>query len=490
MTAFGPNSTPRNEFDIAVVHLTFEGFQLFGGGVCAVTRGHMAALGRLREEFAAHGVRITPYAAEIAYNAGHPRWVPGGLERGRQQLRDMGGELFLLPNYSDGSEPRGPWGVPELGGMENWKALSGAASGLLFSLAQRHETVLAYCHDVPYALTSVYAGAQRRAAGLDISTLFVSHASALTHEMPIPNPERLMVECAAVQWAKVDPGARLGVISDFMRAQIVEDYGAAEHTLVRTGNGIDPTDPWYRRRDRLELEDRLAAEDIPLDRPLVVSFGRAAGFKRHDLVLRAAAELGGDAHLVLMTDLHRDDLHALRRDLDIDATLITSFDKELVAALVQWPGTSATVLYSENEPCGIMPMEVRLLARDTDTVLVLSDSGGFAEQSEHGVDTIVGRSGDHLAAAAALRQALGMSYDERAEMARRSAQRVLRDSTWTGQALRTLVEMYPDLADRAAQVADTLDRANLAAVASTSAVAPTSAVTAASDPGSRVLSGS
>ena len=461
MTAPGPNAS-----DIAVVHLTFEGFQLFGGGVCAVTRGHMAALGRLRQEFAARGVRITPYAAEIAYSAEHPRWVPGGLDRGRELLRDMGGELFLLPNYSDGNEPRGPWGVPELGGMENWKALSGAASGLLFSLAQRHETVLAYCHDVPYALTSIYAGAQRRAAGLDINTLFVSHASALTHEMPIPNPERLMVECAAVQWAKVDPGAKLGVISDFMRAQIVKDYGAAEHTLVRTGNGIDPTDPWYRQRDPLEIEDRLSMMDIPLDRPLIVSFGRAAGFKRHDLVLRAAAELGGDAHLVLMTDLHRDDLHALRQELDIDATLITSFDKELVASLVQWPMTRAAVLYSENEPCGIMPMEVRLLARETGTVLVLSDSGGFVEQSTHGVDTIVGRSGDHRAAAAAVRQVLAMTESERVEMARRSAGRVLRDSTWTGQALRTLVQVYPGLAERAAEVADTLDRADRAAVTS------------------------
>lgn len=170
--------------DLAVVHLTFEGFQIFGGGVCAVTRGHMAALGRLRAAFADQGVTLTPYAAEIAYSAEHPRWVPGGLQRGRKQLKEMGGELHLLPNYSDGDEPRAPWGVPELGGMENWKALSGAAAGLLFNLAQRHDSVLAYCHDVPFALTSVYAGAQSAVADLDIRTLFVSHASALTHEMP------------------------------------------------------------------------------------------------------------------------------------------------------------------------------------------------------------------------------------------------------------------------------------------------------------------
>lgn len=450
--------------DLAVVHLTFEGFQIFGGGVCAVTRGHMAALGRLRAAFADQGVTLTPYAAEIAYSADHPRWVPGGLQRGRKQLREMGGELHLLPNYSDGNEPRAPWGVPELGGLENWKALSGAAAGLLFGLAQRHDSVLAYCHDVPFALTSVYAGAQSSVADLDIRTLFVSHASALTHEMPVPNPERLMVECGTVQWAKVNPAAKLGVISDFMRDQIIREYGAAEHTLVRTGNGIDPTDPWYRRRHEVEIRERLSALGVPTDRPLVVSFGRAAGFKRHDLVLRAAAELGGDAHLVLMTDLRRDDLLAMRDELDIDATLITSFEKELVAGLVQWPNTRAAILYSENEPCGIMPMEVRLLAHGTGTVLILSDSGGFVEQSTHGLDTIVGRSGDHHAAAAAIRQVLAMGESERFTMASRSARRVLQDNTWCGQALRTIVEVYPELADAAGEVAAVVGAEDRAAV--------------------------
>lgn len=181
-------------------------------------------------------------------------------------------------------------------------------------------------------------------------------------------------------------------------------------------------------------------------------------------MLRAAAELGGDAHLVLMTDLRRDDLHAMRDELDIDATLITSFEKELVAGLVQWPNTRAAILYSENEPCGIMPMEVRLLAHGTGTVLILSDSGGFVEQSTHGLDTIVGRSGDHHAAAAAIRQVLAMSDSERFTMASRSAHRVLQDNTWCAQALRTIVEVYPELADAAGEVAAVVGAEDRAAV--------------------------
>jgi glycosyltransferase involved in cell wall biosynthesis len=458
------DSSNSSASDIAVVHLTFEGFQIFGGGVCAVTQGHMSALRLVQPEFARHGITITPYAAEIAYSAKHPRWVPGGLDRGRKQLRDMGGELFLLPNYSDGDEPRASWGVPELGGMENWKALSGAAAGLLFTLAQRHETVIAYCHDVPYALTSVYAASQSAVADLDITTLFINHASALTHEMPVPNPERLMVECAAVQWAKIKPAARLGAISSFMRDQVVHDYGADPNTVISAGNGITPTDPWYRRRNESEIAERLTGAGVPLDRPLIVSFGRAAGFKRHDLVLRAAAAVSPDAHLVLMTDLRRDDLHQLKAELGVDATLLTSFDKELVASLVQWSRTRAAVLYSENEPCGIMPMEVRLLAKGTGTVLVLSDSGGFPEQATDGVDAVLGRSGDAEAAAAAVRRALELDEPARAEMVRRSAQRVLSESTWSGRLLRTLVELKPGLADTAAQVNSVLHERNLAAV--------------------------
>ena len=40
----------ERKLDLAVIHLTFEGIQIFGGGVCTVTRGHLDALEKLKEK--------------------------------------------------------------------------------------------------------------------------------------------------------------------------------------------------------------------------------------------------------------------------------------------------------------------------------------------------------------------------------------------------------------------------------------------------------
>lgn len=449
-TGLVPASPPRAAegcfLDLAIAHLTFEGLQIFGGGVCAVTQGHLESLPSLQQALAAEGIRLTPYFAEIAYQPGHPRWVDGMLKKSMDQVEALGGSVHLLPNYTTGLEPNGAWGVRELGGIENWKVLSAAATGFLLDVGRRHQRTFAYLHDTPYALASIYTSLQAPVAGVDVTTAYVAHASAIAHELPLPNPERLMVESAAIHWAKFAPGCFAGAISDYMSHQLTGTYGARPQDVLPVRNGIAPTSAWYRQRDQSEIAGVLAGMGIPTDRPLVVSFGRAAGFKRHDLTVRAAGQLNGAAHLVLVIDEDRPDLRELAPEVCPDSTLITSFDRELVACLTQWQQTAAVVLLSEGEPCGIMPMEARLLARATGGVLILSDSGGFREQASDGDDTLVCEAGSPLSAAAALRRAMELGPADRERMRTRSATRVLRDQTWQGQTIRTLSAVYPEVA--------------------------------------------
>lgn len=361
-----------------------------------MTQGQLASLPSLQRALAAEGIRFTPYFAEIAYHPGHPRWVDGLLEASEGQVEALGGKLRLLPNYTTGLEPNGGWGVRELGGIENWKVLSAAGTGFLLDVARCHQRTFAYLHDTPYALAGIYTSLQAPAARVDVTTAYVAHASAIAHELPLPNPERLMVESAAIHWAKFAPNCFAGAISDYMLGQLTGTYGARPEDVLPVRNGIAPTSPWYDQRDQREIAAVLASHGIPTDPPLVVSFGRAAEFKRHDLTVLAAGQLSGAVHLVLMVDLDRPDLHSLAQAACPDSTLLTSFDRELVACLTQWQQTTAVVLLSEGEPCGIMPMEARLLARNTGGVLVLSDSGGFREQASDGDDTLTCKAGDPI----------------------------------------------------------------------------------------------
>ena len=357
----------------------------------------------------------------------------------------MGGRVHLLPNYTTGLEPNGSWGVRELGGIENWKVLSGAATGYLLEVATGHQHTFAYLHDTPFALTGIYTSLQGAVAGADITTAYVAHASALAHELPLPNPERLMVESAAIHWAKFAPNCFVGAISHYMQHQLTGSYGARPQDVLPVHNGIAPTSPWYRQRPTGEIAATLQRYGVPTDRPLLVSFGRAAEFKRHDLTVRAAGELAGRAHLVLMTDPERPDLRRLAEQVCPDSTLLASFDRELVACLIQWERTAAVILLSEGEPCGIMPMEARLLARTTGGVLVLADSGGFSEQATDEADAFLCAPGDAHAAAGALARALAMRHEERERMRNCSASRVLDEYTWQGQTLRTLSAVYPEV---------------------------------------------
>lgn len=411
-----------------------------------MTQGQLASLPSLQRALAAEGIRFTPYFAEIAYHPGHPRWVDGLLEASEGQVEALGGKLRLLPNYTTGLEPNGGWGVRELGGIENWKVLSAAGTGFLLDVARCHQRTFAYLHDTPYALAGIYTSLQAPAARVDVTTAYVAHASAIAHELPLPNPERLMVESAAIHWAKFAPNCFAGAISDYMLGQLTGTYGARPEDVLPVRNGIAPTSPWYDQRDQREIAAVLASHGIPTDPPLVVSFGRAAEFKRHDLTVLAAGQLSGAVHLVLMVDLDRPDLHSLAQAACPDSTLLTSFDRELVACLTQWQQTTAVVLLSEGEPCGIMPMEARLLARNTGGVLVLSDSGGFREQASDGDDTLTCKAGDPFAAAAALRRAVELGPGGGDRMRARSAARVLREHTWQGQTLRTLSAVYPEIA--------------------------------------------
>nr|MDA8218552.1 glycosyltransferase family 4 protein [Dehalococcoidales bacterium] len=441
-----------------VVHLTFEGIQTFGGGVATVTRGHLSTLPRMREELSREGISLTPYFCEIAYAPDHERRDPQYQQLAEAAISRMGGRFEYLINYTEGYLPKAPWGVGDLGSMENWKVACASGATAALNFARQHELTIVYCHDSLYALAPLYITLQAQAVGTDVHTIYVMHSTALTHEMPLPNPERLMVESTGVHWSKVTPKARLGYISQFMAHHIVEDYGAKQSQLVPTGNGVDPSQPFLRQRSREEILAKLDQYGIPTDKPLVFSWGRAVEYKRFDLVLEAAARLKGRIHPVVMVTPTWQKLIDLDRDLGTNANLIFAFDPELVACLLQWEKTAVAASLALNEPGGLTPMEVRVLAREGGALMLVSNTGGLADQVTDGVDGFVARQDDVEDTARKLEQILALSDDQRAQVRRNGLDTVLRQYTWASQILRTLASMVPEVAKVEDGVRDRLVR--------------------------------
>lgn len=447
MTALADRS---GRLRVGIVHAAFEGVQIFVGGVGTAIRGQIAALPTVQTELFRHGIELVPHFIEIAYLPTHQEYDESACVEYRKRISDMGGTFSVVPDGTTGFGADSTWGDPGLGELRNWQIASAALAGRLIEMAANYDVLVAYCHEPVFAFAPVYATLQAEAAGVDIIAVYVSHATAFAHEMPLPNPERLMAESLPVHWAKITPKARLGSISRHMSNHLVSDYGARTDTLVPARNGVDTTDPLYRRRSEADIAGTLSRHGIPVDRDLLVTFGRGVPYKRHDMLVRAAAELRRKAHPVIMSRPALPELPGIAASLGVDATFVTSFDRELMAALLQWRRTKVCSLSADNEPSGLIPMEARLLARDGGAVLVVADSGGLAEQVNNGIDGFLHRPNDPAHLAQIIDHVLGSPEEERARLRREGARRVLIHEAWPVkivQSLRTTVPRIDAVAD-------------------------------------------
>lgn len=428
----------RPGLDLAVVHLTFEGIRIYGGGVSSVIRGHLEALSILRPYLQRRGITVTPYVAEIAYNAEHPRRDPEYERYAVEKVRSLDGDVAYLTNTTWGQQPFTAWGEHDLGPVSMWKAACASGAAVALNFARRHRAAVVYCHDAMFALASLYAALQSEAYGVDLRALYVVHSTGLTHELPMPNPERLMAESASMHWAKITPKVKIGTISEFIREHLVRDYGVHMEHCVPAGNGIHPVDRHFRLRSDDEKAAKLKEHGIPLDRPLLVSWGRAVPYKRFDMVVQAAARLKGRIWPVVVVTPHSEELLRLKDELRLAGSLIFAFDPELIACILQWPGTEVAAFLAYLEPCGLTPMEVRMHARRTGPLLVTSDTGGLVEQVHDGVDGFITRQDDPDDVAAVVARILAMSTDERDRIRKAGHEAVLGRYTWPGQILATL----------------------------------------------------
>ncbi|MFE4831736.1 glycosyltransferase family 4 protein [Streptomyces sp. NPDC056672] len=436
---------PSGRLRVGLVHAAFEGVQIFVGGVGTAIRGQIGALPAVRRALANQGVELTPHFIEPAYLPAHPHYDEKSSTHHRERIRETGGTFSVVPSGTTGLAADAVWGDPGLGELRNWQIASAALAGRLIDLASRYDSLVAYCHEPVFAFAPVHTSLQAEAADVDITAVYVSHATAFAHEMPLPNPDRLMAESLPVHWAKISPRVRLGSISHYMSRHLITDYGANPDTFVPTRNGVDTTDSWYRRRSSAELSGLLTRYGVPVDRDLLVTFGRGVPYKRHDMLIRAAARTRHRAHPVIMSDTELPEVRALAARSQVDATFITSFDRELMASLLQWGRTRVCSLSAENEPWGLIPMEARLLARHGGAVLVVADSGGFSEQVADGVDGFLHVPNDPAHLAGVIDQVLGLPEDERARIRGDAAKRVLDREAWPVKIMESLRATVPGI---------------------------------------------
>ncbi|WP_145535317.1 glycosyltransferase family 4 protein [Yersinia alsatica] len=438
----------RNSLKIGIIHLATEGIQIFVGGVGSYIRGQIQVLPEVIKFLSNNNIQLEPHFIEIACSKYSEFFDKISRARYIDKIHHMRGTFSTVPNMTlgKGAGCLWPYGDTFLGDLQNWKISSAAAAAKVIDISDNYDITLVFCHEPSFAFTPLIASLHAALEGVNLKIVYISHGTAFNHEMPLPNPERLMAESLPIHWAKIDSTIKIGHISHFLANHLVAQYGAAPQTLIPVPAGIDINDPWFRIRSDHEISRTLSSHGIPLEYPLAVTLGRGVRYKRHDLLLKASSYLNGEIHPVIMSEPILPELSALADQLDIPSSIVHSFDSELMACLIQWRNTRVCVLSAENEPNGLIPMESRWLSRKQGALLVVADSGGFSEQVEHGINGFRHNPGDAANLAQVIHQVCQLTPFEIDKIRQASATLIKEQYNWKNQILTPLGYLVPQIA--------------------------------------------
>ena len=227
---------------LALIHLTFEGIQVGGGGVCTVNRGHLAALPWIQKSLAARSVQLTPYFCETLYEENLLKYDRESHERAKSSLREMGGDLYYILNYTRNGLPIScNWkgGEDFFGTLENTMAASTSGATLARNIAMSYERAIVYCDDAAFVMAPVLGATQVN--DKKIQWIWVVHSTSRTHDDKPIKPDKLGMEAACVNTAREYPNVHLGAISRFIEDHLKTDYTAPPEKIVPAGNGVVAT---------------------------------------------------------------------------------------------------------------------------------------------------------------------------------------------------------------------------------------------------------
>ncbi len=433
---------------VAFIYLVPEGVNTWVAGVGSVINGNLKALPNVVRRMKEMGVELTVFFATPAATPEVRGWNPQQYEKAKSVAEATGGGVFLLPNQTDGSD--------NFGRLDNWKVASAAGAAFALDIATRLDKTIVLAHSShPFALAPVYIDMQAEAIGVDITTIYTIHSTAIQDRTfqfkgkKHPDQQRIMVEALAIQWAKFTKTVKLGCISHYMGKHLVTEHGAHEDCLVPTLNGIDTTDPQFE----IMADDRklavLKEHKIPLDRPLFFTWGRFVPEKGIDIFLEAAAKTDGAVHPVVVgmvdhSPEYPGQIIEWAKSLPGERTILVKRDWPLVTAILQWKNTKLVGILSRyDEPHGLVVNEARLHARQGGPVVMVSNRGGLPEQVTHGVDGLIAEIDDVDATARIIIDFLEMGEEKHAAMRAAALETIKTRYSFENNIIETLRKTIP-----------------------------------------------
>ncbi|MHB8576284.1 MAG: glycosyltransferase family 4 protein [Dehalococcoidia bacterium] len=408
----------------AIFYLTYNGVFNNTNGIGTQTKTFLAGMLRHHDELRAEFGEFAVHLVSEIYRTDWWGYSEADLAYARGATRALDGEVHFCPysTYTD-----------EFWSPESWLALSTAAAATVLNEARRYDETLVIANDVPFLHAPLFIERAKRDFGVQVRSLIALYSSAYVHRYGELDEARLRWERTGLATPAQYPEVKLAHFGDFMRRHFQERYGVHDNEFAPCRSSLDLGHPDFRPMPSERVQAILAEHSIPMDRDLVLAFGRADWIKGFDILLDALADLRERVHLVLNVVPYDTDAPILaeyRRLIakqGLRVTLLTGYSRDLPRALSQWPRTRTVVCPSRGEPLSNIPFEVSLWARDGGPVLVCSDADGYPEQVTHGANGFLFASGSAEDLAAKLVQALDLNEAGARGMRRVAYERVMQE---------------------------------------------------------------
>jgi len=329
--------------------------------------------------------------------------------------------------------------------IAKWHQLCAEAAKVVGHLLDSYDEVLVVAVDAIYCLLAEHLDRELVPSQWQRTKLVYTLYSSSRIPGTSATPGRDDGEAACVARANSDPRVFLANVGTYFSRHLVEDYGLDPARLLPFIQALSLDEPELTRVDRERAVEEVRSWGIPLDRPIVFSFGRADPIKGLDRAIRAVTPLRGRIHFVLIAAPYTDDdpeIAKYRSMLDesgLRNTFVTKFSRSLPRGLCSLGETVVVLSSSLGEPCGQVPQEAALWADGGGPVVIVPDEGGLGEQIVPGMTGLVFPQGDIAAMTDQVRVALDMSGDERRRMCEAAAAKVRAERDFTA-SLRAFLE--------------------------------------------------
>lgn len=272
---------------------------------------------------------------------------------------------------------------------EYWHSLCAEAADIIKREASKYEEVVVICIDMPFLHTPIYFE-KLNPEVTNVKWLLTFYSSSYIHDKDLISDKRLAWEYVGISASRFSENIYLADVCDFMKSHLIEYYGAPQDKFISYESSLFLQSKDFSYFSEDEIKAIMQSYNIPQDKDILLSFGRAVWIKGFDILLKSLPQSKKDFHLVMILVSPPGEISTYKECLDMaknikqSFTLIPNFSRILPKALCQWPRTKVVVCPSRGEPFSNIPLETGIWAKEKGPIVLASNIDGYLEQVKDG----------------------------------------------------------------------------------------------------------